>query len=200
MSEVCAALSHIVSFRIRGGSTPPRPTIRLFKPNETWQRNQRKAARLAVNGYRTALLPNSDGTASVLCSLSYDLCDFYELCQWCFEPPDLDISRVPDRLSYVDWDYATLRVEACISALRRASVKTKLDPFSRLKVRGRNVRFVGWPTSSRTHLTEDSEEVRGASTLCGGRLAFHKHTQQQWTCYPCAHCRRVIVRTAQKVK
>ncbi len=31
-----------------------------------------------------------------------------------------------------------------------------------------------------------------ARVLCGGRLAFHKHTQQQWSCYACEECRCLV--------
>lgn len=169
----------------------------MFKPNQDWQRNQRKAARLSISGYRTGLLPNDDGTASVLCSLAYDLCDFYEVCDFYVRLSNADHSHIAGNLYHWDWEYTNLRVNACIKALTgRASAR--LDPFERLMIRGLRVRFVGWPRSSKTHATVDPEEVRGPSTLCGGRLAFHKYTQQQWTCYPCIYCRRIVDGTVPK--
>ena len=171
--------------------TPKRPDARMSKPSERWQRNQRKAVRLSINGYRTPFLPNDDGTASVLCSLAYDLCDLYEICQSYVELSK-DAVRLPRLVLLSDWEYMALRMKACGEALARAP-HNKVDPFQRLKIRGRLIRFVGWSrTFTLTHATEDGELTRGASTLCGGRLAFHKHTQQQWTCYACPDCRHAV--------
>ena len=93
-------------------------------------------------------------------------------------------------LKYVSWGYTNLRIRAAVDALRARSAIG--DPFERRVVRGRAVRFVSWRTSSSTHASEDADDVRGASTLCGGRLAFHKHTQQQWSCYACDQCRCAV--------
>ena len=172
----------------------------MLKPNESWQRNQRKATRLPINGYRTGLLPNDDQTASVLCPLAYDLCDFYEVCHFYLRLSDAETSHIAGYLYHRDWEYTSLRISACVKALTGKALGTRLDPFEKLKIRGRQIRFVGWSRSSRTHATEDSEEVRGPSTLCGGRLAFHKHTQQQWSCYACLHCRRIVDGTVPKIR
>lgn len=163
-----------------------RPRYRVFKPNAEWQRNQRKMARLPMNGYRTGFLPNDDASPFTLCSLAYDLCDFYE------QLSRINLDKPLEYLDYTNWSYTRVRIYACRDALLREAPGLNIDPFQRLDLKGRQVRFVTWSASSETHLTEDAEAVRGASTLCGGRLAYHRHTHQQWTCYWCAKCRALL--------
>jgi len=162
-----------------------RPSIRIFKPNEEWQRNQRKAARLPRNGYRSKTLPNDDGNGFTLSSLAYDIADFYEL------TTQFTTSAGVRYLNYLCWPYVDLRVRACRTALETATDVT-VDPFQRLSIRGRMIRFVSWSNNASTHASEDAENVKGASTLCGGTKAFHRHTQQQWSCYACARCRAAL--------
>jgi hypothetical protein len=193
LAQVRDRLKAIATFRVvRNGNPPTRPSVRFFKPNQTWQRNQRKARRVALNGYRTGLLPNDDGLPYVLCSLAYDLCDFYEARGFYSSLALEDMSRVPGHLFLWNWDYTTLRINACMEALSHGSPESAVDPFTRLTIGGRQLRFVSWSRSSRTHATSDAESKVDASTLCGGQLAFHKHTNQQWTCYACDDCRRII--------
>jgi hypothetical protein len=158
--------------------------LRIFKPNERWQADRRKAARLPLDGYRTSFLPNDDGTADTQCSLAYDIADFYELLT--AKSPDADLVNY---LNYVSWGYANVRLRSARQALLKPSAVP--DPFTPREVGGRFLRFVSWRTSASSHASEDPPDVRGASTLCGGRLAFHKHTQQQWSCYPCSECRAI---------
>ena len=158
--------------------------LRIFKPNERWQAVRRRVAEWFVDGYTTDQLPNDDGTPGTACSVAYDIADFDELLH---NAPD-DESGRGRYLAYVGWGYALQRIAACKTALRAEIRGTRSDPFRRISVLGKNVRFVSWRTSSASHVSEDSEEVRGASTLCGGELAFHKHTQQQWSRYPCTYC------------
>jgi hypothetical protein len=160
--------------------------LRIFKPSERWQTIRRRAAEWYVDGYTTDLLPNDDGTQRTACSFAYDIADFDELLR---HAPD-DESDHGRYLAYVGWGYALGRIAACKTALRgTAEIRGKrIDPFRRITVLGKNVRFVSWRTSSSSHVSEDSEEVRGASTLCGGEFAFHKHTQQQWSRYACTGC------------
>lgn len=160
--------------------------LRIFKPSERWQTVRRRVAEWSVDGYTTDRLPNDDGTPATACSVAYDVADFDELLR---NAPE-DESHWGRYLGYVGWGYALQRIAACKNALRgTAEIRGKRrDPFRRIAVFGKDVRFVSWRTSSATHVSEDSEEVRGATTLCGGHLAFHKHTQQQWSRYPCRLC------------
>ena len=183
--EIAAALDGLTEATLGRNHRAERPEFRRFKPNEEWQRNQRKAARLSINGYRTGLLPNDDGMAYVLCSLAYDLCDFYEQLR------NINVDRAAKYLEGVGWDYTRLRIRACREMLL-SDTHPLVDPFQRLTLRGRRLRFVSWRTSSSTHASESPENVRGATTLCGGKQAFHRHTHQQWTCYYCRNCRRVL--------
>jgi len=161
------------------------PPYRIYKPNREWQGVQRQVAALPFNGYLTRLIPNHDGTADVFCALSYDLADINEQLAFFAEADRAD--DFERYLDYVSWGYTNLRIRAAVHALRaRAFI---VDPFKPRRINARNLRFVTWRPSSRTHASEDAAAVRGASTLCGGRLAFHKHTQQQWTCYACEECR-----------
>ena len=160
--------------------------VRVFKPSERWQSVRRRVAEWYVDGYTTERLPNDDGTPRTACSLAYDIADFDELLR---NAPD-DEADHGRYLAYVGWGYALQRIAACKAVLHGAAEISaeRIDPFRRITVLGKNVRFVSWGTSSFSHVSEDSEEVRGASTLCGGELAFHKHTQQQWSRYPCTRC------------
>jgi hypothetical protein len=160
------------------------PPYRILKPSTTWQGIQRKVAVLPFNGYRTQLVPNRDETGDTQCALSYDIADVDE------QLASLELNDRHAYLHYVSWGYTNLRIRAAIEALRAPT--GGLDPLERQLVKGRALRFVSWRTSSSTHASEDAEDVRGASTLCGGRLAFHKHTQQQWSCYACEHCRCIV--------
>lgn len=157
------------------------PPYRIWKPNSVWQQVQRKVAALPFNGYRTGLLANRDETADTQCALSYDVADVHE------QLANMGGNDHQAYLEYISWGYTNLRIRAAVEALRARTLIA--DPFERRFVKGRALRFVTWRTSSSTHASEDSEDIRGASTLCGGRLAFHKHTQQQWTCFACAECR-----------
>jgi hypothetical protein len=165
-----------------------RPHAVILKPNPVWQGVQRKVATLPFNGYRTRLLPNDDATVDTQCALSYDVSDLHARLEF-FEHSDnnADFGRY---LDYVSWGYINLRIRAAVEALRARTFVC--DPFERRSIKGRAVRFVGWRTDSRTHASEDPEDVRGAGTLCGGRLAFHKHTQQQWSCFACGECRCAV--------
>lgn len=184
--EIANVLSGLAESTVGRSARIQRPEFRIFKPNEEWQRNQRKAARLPFNGYRTGLLPNGDGMAYVLCSLAYDLCDFYE------QLKNLNVDRPAKYLEWVGWDYTCLRIRAAREALLSYTPQPTIDPFQRLELRGRRIRFVSWRTSSSTHASGTRENERGATTLCGGKQAFHRHTHQQWTCYFCRNCRRVL--------
>ncbi len=184
--EIADALSGLAESYVGRSPKIERSEFRPFKPNEEWQRNQRKAARLPLNGYRTGLLPNDDGMAYVLCSLAYDLCDFYE------QLKNLRTDRAAKYLKAVGWNYTCLRIRAAREALLAYTPQSAVDPFRRLELRGRRIRFVSWRTSSSTHASESREDERGATTLCGGKQAFHRHTHQQWTCYYCHNCRRVL--------
>jgi hypothetical protein len=191
-SDVIGALQLIANFDLPSAKDRiKRPRLRFFRPNQKWQINQRKASRLFMNGYRTGNLPNDDGTKSVLCSLAYDLCDFYEVCELVMREFEADPSRLA-RLSLFDnWNYIMLRIDACVAAVCVGAPPDE-DPFQLLPIYANRVRFVSWRTSSLTHATEDPVDARGATTLCEGRFAYHKHTQQQWTCYACRECRRYV--------
>lgn len=162
------------------------PLTKRFKPNERWQDVRRRVAAWRVDGYRTPEIPNEDETAETVCSVAYDIADFDEIL---WNAPDSD-----DRAKYFEWirwPYTLLRIRACrdaVVAAGRSGEDAVMDPFKRLPIFGKAVRFVTWRTSSGTHASEDSEDVPGASTVCGGRLAFHKHTQQQWSCQACVDC------------
>jgi hypothetical protein len=186
VSDALGPLAELADFTCGNGNEPP--TYRIWKPNVAWQRNQRKAMRLPLNGYRTPLLPNDDGLAQTGCSLAYDLCDFYETLEHVNE------LRVTDYLAYVGWGYMQARIRAARSMLLSNEVNDLIDPFTRVRVRGTDVRFVSWRTSSSTHATRDDLDVDGPTTLCGGEGAYHKHTHQQWTCYACRGCRDILNR------
>ncbi|MEA2785223.1 MAG: hypothetical protein QOF71_1327 [Candidatus Eremiobacteraeota bacterium] len=157
------------------------PWYRIWKPNAVWQDNQRKVAALPFNGYRTEFVPNHDETGDTKCALSYDVADVYEQLE------SLELNERQAYLDYVSWGYTNLRIRAAVDAVRSGAAIA--DPFERRLVKGRALRFVSWRSNSSTHASEDAEDIRGATTLCGGRLAFHKHTQQQWSCYACEECR-----------
>ena len=69
LSEAADALRNLGSVSSAGFGKPQRPRYRLFKPNEEWQRNLRKVARLRIDGYRSDTLPNDDGVPYTLCSV-----------------------------------------------------------------------------------------------------------------------------------
>jgi hypothetical protein len=180
--DVAAALERLLDKAPRplldDASPPP---YRIWKPSPVWQGLQRKVAALPFNGYRTGLLPNHDQTVDTQCALSYDVADVHE------QLVNMGSNDPEAYLKFISWGYTNLRIRAAVNALRARTVNA--DPFERRLVQGRALRFVTWRTSSSTHASEDTEDVRAASTLCGGRLAFHKHTQQQWSCFACAECR-----------
>jgi hypothetical protein len=184
--QVADAIHDLAELSLTGlGEPTERPRFRPFKPNEEWQRNRRKAARLPIDGYRTNMLANDDGSPFTLCSLAYDLCDFYELIS------NVKMERLARYLGARFWPHMQLRIQACEKALCR-DFETKVDPFARIEIRGRSLRFVSWRASAWTHASEDAETERGATTLCGGEKAYHRHTQQQWTCYWYADCDRAL--------
>lgn len=186
-AEVAEALRPLTELSITGlGENPTeRPRFRPFKPNEEWQRHRRKAARLSIDGYRTEMLPNDDGIPFTGCSLAYDLCDFYEFIS------NLKADRLAKLLGDRSWPYVQLRIKAAEQALRRKD-DAEIDPFARINIRGRSVRFVSWRTSAWTHASESPEDERSATTLCGGKEAYHQHTHQQWTCFWCGDCLRAL--------
>jgi hypothetical protein len=183
--QVAAVLERIVDqapFDVCCRTSRPEHPIRKFKPTARWQADRRKAARLPLDGYRTKLLPNDDATLDTQCSLAYDLADFWEVL-WAGTPTEF----VAEYFDYVSWGYVNLRMRAAREALLAPADVP--DPFAPREIGGRWLRFVSWPNNALSHASEDLVDVRGASTLCGGRLAFHKHTQQQWSCYACTDCR-----------
>jgi hypothetical protein len=185
LSEAADALRNLGSVSSAGFGKPQRPRYRLFKPNEEWQRNLRKVARLRIGGHRSGTLPNDDGVPYTLCSVAYDLCDVYELIV------KLDTDHLAQDLAQRAWPYMQHRIRSCEKALRHSD-DSVADPFERLLIRGKMIRFVTWRSSAWTHASEDPETIRGATTLCGGREAYHRHTHQQWSCYWCDSCYRIL--------
>lgn len=184
--DVHAALAGVVDRAppaVLSATEPPQ--YRIFRPNETWQGIQRRVARLPFNGYGTARLPNDDRTPDTQCALSYDISDFHEMLS--SRAPDAPLSKY---LSYVSWGYANVRIHGAMDALN--AQPWIADPFELRPIKGRILRFVSWRTASHTHASEEPADVRGPGTLCGGKLAFHKHTQQQWSTFPCLRCRRIV--------
>jgi hypothetical protein len=186
VARVLAALLDRAPLPNRAAASRPHAVI--LKPNPVWQGVQRNVATLPFNGYRTRLLPNDDATVDTQCALSYDVSDLHARLAYFEHGADhIDFTHY---LDYVSWGYTNLRIRAAVDALEMRRFIP--DPFERRSIKGRALRFVSWRTSSSTHASEDPEDVRGAATLCGGRLAFHKHTQQQWSCYACEECRCLV--------
>jgi hypothetical protein len=189
-SEVVDALDGILDKAMLKKS-PPRPGFRNFKPNTVWQEVRRRFSEWHVDGYFSTL-PNDDETPLTLCSLAYDIADFRE---------DLEFLLIQKErrkwLSYLAWPYVNQRIREARDAVVRDMQHRKppVNPFQLLSTRGRRIRFATWRTSAITHATEDAEEVDGVTTLCGGVKAFHKHTQQQWSCYSCHRCRDILHRS-----